>query len=86
MERLCAACRVLIVDDNVDAADLVAELMAFQGYEVAVAHGGEEVVKTAQTFEHQLIFLDLGIRAWTDIKSPRRCARQSGSRRRESSR
>jgi CheY-like chemotaxis protein len=61
MGQLCAACRVLIVDDNVDAADLVAEFMAFQGYDVAVAHGGEEAVKMARTFGPHLILLDLGM-------------------------
>jgi DNA-binding response OmpR family regulator len=35
MEQVDTDLRVLVVDDNVDAADLVAEFMAFQGYEVA---------------------------------------------------
>lgn len=53
--------RVLVVDDNADAADLIAEFMAFQGYEVAVAHGGKEAVKVAKSFGPHLIFLDLGM-------------------------
>ncbi|WP_239701100.1 response regulator [Massilia sp. 9096] len=52
---------MLVVDDNIDAADLVAEFMAFQGYEIAVAYGGEEAIKIAETFGPNLIFLDLGM-------------------------
>lgn len=61
MGQLCAACRVLVVDDNADAADLVAAFMAFQGCEVAVAHGGAEAVEVAKSFGPDLIFLDLGM-------------------------
>lgn len=61
MGQMDTGCRVLVVDDNADAADLVAEFMVFQGYEVAVAHGGEEAVKVAKSFGPHLIFLDLGM-------------------------
>lgn len=61
MGQLCSTTRVLVVDDNVDAADLVAAFMAFQGFEVAVAHGGEQAVEVAKAFGPQLIFLDLGM-------------------------
>lgn len=53
--------RVLVVDDNADAADLVGEFMKFHGYKVAVAHGGEEAVEVAKSFGPHLIFLDLGM-------------------------
>lgn len=61
MGQLCPSCRILVVDDNADAADLVAEFMAFHGHEVAVAHGGEEAVQMAKSFAPNLIFLDLGM-------------------------
>lgn len=61
MGQMDTGCRVLVVDDNADAADLVAEFMAFEGYEVAVAHGGEEAVALAKSFAPRLILLDLGM-------------------------
>lgn len=61
MGQMDTGCRVLVVDDNADAADLVAEFMAFQGYEVAVAHGGEEAIALAKSFAPRLVLLDLGM-------------------------
>lgn len=61
MEQLSTPRRVLVVDDNADAADMVAAIMAFQGHEVAVAHGGAEAVATAKIFGPNIIFLDLGM-------------------------
>ncbi len=61
MGNMSAPRRVLVVDDNVDAADLVAQFMAFEGHEVAVANGGEEAVAMAKAFGPNLILLDLGM-------------------------
>lgn len=60
MER-SASRRILVVDDNTDAADLVAEFMAYMGYDVVVAHGGQEAMSAAKSFVPNLIFLDLGM-------------------------
>lgn len=61
MVPLSLSRRVLVVDDNADAADLVAEFMAFQGHEVAVAYGGQDAVAKAKAFCPNLILLDLGM-------------------------
>lgn len=53
--------RILVVDDNVDAADLVAEILALQGHAVAVAHGGREALAQAEAFGPDVIFLDIGM-------------------------
>lgn len=53
--------KVLVVDDNVDAADVVAAYLAFKGYEVAIANGGREAVATARHFSPDVIFLDIGM-------------------------
>lgn len=53
--------RILVVDDNVDAADLVAEILALQGHAVAVAHGGREALARAEAFGPDVIFLDIGM-------------------------
>lgn len=53
--------RVLVVDDNSDAADLVAQLMTMQGHAVAVAHGGREALAIAGRFVPDVVFLDIGM-------------------------
>ena len=35
--------RVLIVDDNAQAADVASELLDLYGYQTAVAYGGQEL-------------------------------------------
>jgi signal transduction histidine kinase len=53
--------RILIVDDNVDAADSVAWLMRQQAHEVRTAHDGRSALEMANDFRPQVIVLDLGL-------------------------
>lgn len=53
--------RILVVDDNTDAADLISEYLAFEGFEVDVAYGGKEAIAKAQAFRPHVIFLDIGM-------------------------
>jgi CheY-like chemotaxis protein/two-component sensor histidine kinase len=53
--------RVLVVDDNVDAAEMLRELLVTVGYNVTVAHDGPEALDVAETFRPQLGILDLGL-------------------------
>jgi PAS domain S-box-containing protein len=53
--------RVLAVDDNVDAADSLAMLLRLAGHEVRVAYDGPTALLIAQTFQPQVIFLDIGM-------------------------
>ena len=53
--------RVLVVDDNLDAAESLAILMRLAGHEVRMAFDGIEAVKTAETFQPHIVFLDLGL-------------------------
>lgn len=61
MGQLYSSRRVLVVDDNSDAAALVAELLSLQGYAVAVAHGGREALAVAREFVPEVVFLDIGM-------------------------
>jgi CheY-like chemotaxis protein len=56
-----ARIKVLVVDDNVDAADLLAEYLRFFGVDVVVAHGGIEGLTLARALLPTLIFLDIGM-------------------------
>jgi PAS domain S-box-containing protein len=53
--------RVLVVDDNVDAADSLAALLRLQGHEVRTAYGGAEGLAAAEGFHPHLVLLDLGM-------------------------
>lgn len=53
--------RVLVADDNRNAADTLAMILEVEGYEVAVAYDGQEAVDLAKTFAPALAFLDLGM-------------------------
>jgi CheY-like chemotaxis protein len=53
--------RVLIVDDNVDAAESLGMLLAQNGHEVRTAHGGVQAVSLAKSFRPEIMILDLGM-------------------------
>jgi signal transduction histidine kinase/DNA-binding response OmpR family regulator len=53
--------RVLVVDDNRDAADSLALLLRLAGHEVCVAHDGPTAVALAADFGPQLVLLDIGL-------------------------
>jgi CheY-like chemotaxis protein len=56
-----AVCRVLVVDDNVDAADTVAMFLRLEGHSVETAHSGPEAVERAKAFEPDVVLLDIGL-------------------------
>ena len=64
--------RILVVDDNVDAADSLVMLLKFSGYSVAAAHTAEAGLALAQTFQPHFILLDLGLPAMGGYEVARR--------------
>lgn len=54
-------CRVLIVDDNGDAANIMAMVIKKLGNEVQVASDGEMAVRMAEKFHPDVILMDLGM-------------------------
>ncbi|MCM2485258.1 ATP-binding protein [Burkholderia glumae] len=55
------AWRVLIVDDNVDAADSLSALLRLQGHTVEVAYSAEDAIRCAEAFCPQVALLDIGL-------------------------
>ena len=51
--------RVLIVDDNADAARLLSMLVQFLGHEVKTAYDGVEGVREAENFQPNIVLMDL---------------------------
>jgi CheY-like chemotaxis protein len=50
---------VLIVDDNVDSREMFALVLEMAGHTVCTAKDGEEALTVAETFEPDVIFLDI---------------------------
>lgn len=53
--------RVLVVDDNVDAATAVGMLLHVCGYDVHVVHRGQEVLAATLSHHVDVVFLDIGL-------------------------
>ena len=53
--------RVLVVDDNADAASSLQLLLQLLGYEVLTAADGEQAVERALTERPHIIFMDIGL-------------------------
>jgi signal transduction histidine kinase/ActR/RegA family two-component response regulator len=53
--------RVLVVDDNVDAAESLAMLLRVQGHAVDAVHDGEAAMRAVARAAPEVVFLDLGM-------------------------
>jgi CheY-like chemotaxis protein len=53
--------RILVADDNRDAADSLALMLEMLGHEVSQANDGLEAIEAAKRVQPELIFLDLGM-------------------------
>ncbi len=53
--------RVVVVDDNRDNADTLAQLLAANGHQVRIAYDGEEAIQAAVEYQPEVILLDLGL-------------------------
>ncbi|MBV8760740.1 MAG: response regulator [Deltaproteobacteria bacterium] len=56
-----AAGRLLVVDDNIDAATMIAELLRTIGYEVAVAHDAPRALAIADELRPGIALIDLSL-------------------------
>lgn len=55
------SCRVLVVDDNEDAADILALLLQTLGYTTAIAYHGREALDQLDAFRPNVILLDMNM-------------------------
>ncbi len=78
-DRALPAYRVLVVDDNVDAADSLAMLLRLVGQEVRVAHDGAAALTPPQDLCPQIVFLDIGMPGMDGYEVCRRLRRQPGT-------
>lgn len=53
--------RILVVDDNEDAATTLAQILATNGHTVSVANDGQRALEIGPQLRPQLIFMDIGM-------------------------
>jgi len=53
--------RVLIVDDNLDAAETLAMMLGILGQDTRQAHDGHAAVSAAAEYKPELVFMDIGL-------------------------
>jgi PAS domain S-box-containing protein len=70
--------RLLVVDDNQDAADSLAMLLRLQNHEVRVVHNGLAALELARDYRPELVFLDIGMPGMDGYEVARRLRQQSG--------
>lgn len=53
--------RVLVVDDNIDAAELLGEILSTLGHQVSIAHDGPRALELIERFHPDVALLDIGL-------------------------
>ena len=72
-------CRVLLVDDNVDFATSLAELLKTLDHDVRVAHDAEQALGMVAQFKPDFAFLDIGLPRMNGYDLARRLRTQAGT-------
>jgi signal transduction histidine kinase/CheY-like chemotaxis protein len=68
--------RLLVVDDNRDAATSLAMLLRLEGHEVQTAHDGMSALELAKSYGPELILLDIGMPGMDGYEVARRIRQQ----------
>ena len=64
--------RVLVVDDNIDAAEMLATLLSLDGHDVRTAPSGPAALEIIKDFHPQVAFLDIGLPGMSGYELARR--------------
>ena len=70
--------KILIVDDNEDAAEMLEEVLSRSGYEVRVAHDGASALPLAAAFAPDAAVLDIGLPNMDGFELAERLAKLPG--------
>jgi PAS domain S-box-containing protein len=70
--------RLMVVDDNQDAANSLAMLLELHGHEVRVAYSGMAALEMTKTYTPGVVFLDIGMPGMDGYEVARRLRQQPG--------
>jgi signal transduction histidine kinase len=74
--------RVLVADDNRDAAETLSLLLEVMGHEVKTVHDGQAAVEAAASFDPEVVLLDIGMPGLNGYDTCRRIRAGAGGARR----
>lgn len=70
---------ILVVDDNRDAADTLAALLAIDGHRLSVAYDGTQALDMARREAPEVVFLDLGLPGMDGFEVARQLRKMPGA-------
>jgi len=70
--------RVLLVDDNVPAAEMLADLLRLDGHEVRAVFDGRAALEAARSYQPKVVLLDIGMAGMDGYEVARRLRQQPG--------
>jgi two-component system CheB/CheR fusion protein len=71
-------CRILVVDDNIDAATTLGMLLRLDGHEIRLAHDGLAALELAEQFVPEVVLLDIGLPKLDGYEVAKRLREQPG--------
>jgi CheY-like chemotaxis protein len=74
---LAAGCRILVADDNSDAAESMGLMLRMMGNEVRTVHDGVQALEEAAEFRPDLVLLDIGMPRMDGYEAARQIREQS---------
>jgi CheY-like chemotaxis protein/two-component sensor histidine kinase len=76
VELSAQTARVLVVDDNVDVADMIVVLLQLFGHEAKAAYYGQSALQTATEYKPDVVLLDIGLPDMNGYEVARQLRRQ----------
>jgi PAS domain S-box-containing protein len=73
--------RVLVVDDNIDAAESIGKILKLFGHEVRCEYDGQSALAAAREYAPDVVVLDIGLPGMDGYEVARRLRAEDGSRR-----
>jgi len=72
--------KILVIDDNIPAAEALSELLRYKGHEVKSSYEGETVLDIIRDFNPDIVVLDIGLSDISGYEVARRIRSQIGRR------
>jgi CheY-like chemotaxis protein len=78
VQRPGSALSILVVDDNVDAAEMLSSLLVLEGHRVVKVHDGLSALTAAQEQRPDVVLLDIGLPHLNGYEVARRLREEAG--------
>src|SRR5205085_9870115 len=72
--------KVLVIEDNLDSAEMLAFMLTLRGHQVRVAHSGAEALEAARAFEPEAVLCDIGLPGMNGYEVAMRLREQNESK------